>query len=203
MFEGISAKNCVDILIKHAITTKQLFLLIFLYLDRLQANGELITEGSEIANLYRFSHGVEAWTKKEVTDLVKKGLIQGPPAMDKDSAHPDQYFVTDLFVEEVFTTKTNFEEFWDAYPPFVDIIKDGQRTKIPLKASNYEDVERSYRVKVKTSWKHSKVMNILAWGKENNLVNMNIGKYVDSKMYDQHQSLKDSGDGEKITHTVI
>ena len=205
MLEGFSAKQVVDLLISCKINPKQLFLLLFLYLDREEGNGKLIQDGPAIANVYRFAEKVETWTHEEIDDLVNKGLMEDRNTIKdgKRGGYPDYFVLTDTFIDKVFASRDRFQQFWDEYPSFVDNFHNPRGAKIPLKAADIDELEVVYNKRVRTVKKHKQVMEILDWAKKNGLINMNIAKYIGSMMYDQHIELRNAGTGVVLEHRTI
>jgi len=191
--DGLSPTEMVDIMVRFDITAKQFLLLLILETDKLEGRGQIEgTKVSAIANVYRLAER-EKWSFEEIDDLVAKGLIvdhtpTGPAA--ERSSYPDCYQVSDLFIGSVMTQMTNFEEFWSLYPGFCDNFQDFRGPKVPLKAVDYEEVEKLYMKYVHTKAKHTVVMKVLQWAIDTSQVNMSIQKYVSSRMWDQHAQLR-------------
>jgi hypothetical protein len=192
MLEGLSARSAITLMGELKVTVKQYLLLVLLYLDREEGHGRLQPSGTAIAKVYQYSEQIEKWTPAEIDDLVRKGLLidANPVADGQKPSYPDHFVVSDQFIELVFKKADSFEEFWEAYPSFVNNFDDARGPMIPLKAAVMEEVEDLYHKRVRTREKHRQVMESLEWGKKNGLINMNILKYVGSAMYDQHQSLR-------------
>jgi hypothetical protein len=206
MLKGLSAQQLVTLLVECAITPKQLLLLWFLYLDKEEGKGKLIQDGPAIANVYRFAESVETWSFLEIDDLVRKGWMVDRNKKASDGgrqAYPDYFEVSEAFIDKVFVTGDKFEQFWEEYPSFVENFDGPRGPKIPLKASIMEEVEILYNKRVRTKAKHRQVMEILSWAKSNNLINMNIAKYVGSGMFDQHMELRNSGGSVVLEHRTI
>ena len=126
--EGMSATEMVDVLIKFQITPKQFILLWILELDRREGLGQISSSGkSSIQNVYRIAEQLQAWTEMELDDLVEKGLlIDHNPKSGERQAYPDNYEVSNIFMESIMSTMSDFEEFWQLYPGFVDNFQDPQ-----------------------------------------------------------------------------
>jgi len=204
--DGITPTQMVDIMIRFQITAKQFLLLFILETDRLEERGHIIgSKGSDsIQNVYRIaSHLNEKWTFDEIDDLIDKGLIVDHSSkIGSRSSLPDNYVVTDLFTASIIADMTNFEEFWELYPGFCDNFQDFRGPKVPLKAVDYEEVERMYMKYVRTKPKHTLVMNVLQWAIDTGQVNMSIQKYVASKMWDQHRLLKRAAIASPMTKSI-
>lgn len=200
MIEGLSAKEAVDLMEDLEVTPKQLFLLMFLHLDKERGDGVIIKEkddnGSPIALVYRFARNISAWSFDEIDDLVEKGLLvshNSHSSGGKRQAYPDNYEITETFKDAVISNWEDFEEFWNTYPAFTENFDTPAGPKITLKACDYEEVEKKYRNVVRTKAKHRQVMEVLRWGIKHDIVRMNILKYVGSRMFDQHKELMKEG----------
>jgi len=204
--DGLTPTQMVDIMIKFQITAKQFLLLFILETDRLEEKGNIVDSkgGDSIQNIYRIaSHLDEKWTFEEIDDLIEKGLIVDHSSrVGARSSLPDNYVVTDLFTSSVMSDMTNFEEFWELYPGFCDNFQDFRGPKVPLKAVDYEEVERLYLKYVRTKPMHALVMKVLQWAIDTNQVNMSIQKYVASKMWDQHRLLRRASSSSKMTKSI-
>ena len=191
--EGMDVTQIVSVMSKFQISPKQFFLLFILESDRREEKGQIIgdTPLKAIQNIYRFAEMIEHWTKEEVKDLVEKGLLldHNIPGGER-SEYPDNYEITSLFEKAIFSTVSNFDEFWATYPGFIENFEDYRKPMIPLKAVDQEEVERLYRKKVKTRQLHKQVMEALKWAVEENVINMRIDKYVSSKMWEQHLDIR-------------
>jgi hypothetical protein len=205
LIEGLSATGFVDLLIKLKISPKQLLLLMFLYHDRLENNGLLPFDGPAIANVYRYAERVEGWTAQEVQDLVDKGLMIDNNSLKdgKKQSYPDHFHVTQKFIDAIYVTVDEFEEFWETYPSWMDNFEDSRKAQIPLKSAVYETVEEMYRKRVKTKTRHRQVMEILRWAIDNDMIKMGIEKYVGSSMFDQQKKLMEEGITGYQGHKVI
>lgn len=182
--DGMTITQLVDISVKHKITIKQVLLLLILESDKRES-----FNSKELLNVYKYSEKVEKWTNEEVDDLVKKKLMF-TTSSNPDRQYPDSFVVADTFIESVFSTMSNFEEFWERYPGFTDNFESPNLPKVILKASVYEDCEALYKKRVKTKAMHKLVMDILDWGILNGYINMNIQKYISSRMWEQHDLLR-------------
>lgn len=191
--DGLTPTQMVDIMVTFDITAKQFLLLFILETDKLEEKGQIEgSKGSAIANVYRLAE-LEKWSFAEIDDLVEKELLidnNANPVGSERPAYPDFYKVSDKFIGSVMIQMTNFEELWALYPGFCDNFQDYRGPKVPLKAVDYEEVERLYMRSVHTKAKHTVVMKILQWAIDTTQVNMSIQKYVSSRMWDQHAQLR-------------
>ena len=202
--EGMTANQMIDVMIKFQITARQFMLLMLLEIDRQEQSGQIAGDSSAIAQVYKFAEGVEKWSFEEIDDLVAKGLlIDHNTNAQQRGSYPDHFEVTELFISAVMSTWTDFEEFWEAYPSFVDNFDDFRAPKIPLKASDFDDVQAKYRKYVRTAAKHQKVLELLKWGVKNDHVKMNIGKFVGSRGWDQLQELRSQPSSSRQSVTIM
>ncbi len=205
--EGMDVTQIISVMSKFQISPKQFFLLFILECDRREAKSQITgdTPKKAIQNIYRFSETIDRWTKEEVKDLVEKGLLLDHNAPDgKRSEYPDNYEITCVFENAIFSTVSDFDEFWAVYPGFVDNFTDYTKPMIPLKAVDQEEVEHLYRKKVKTHQLHKQVIEALEWAVDENLINMRIDKYVRSKMWEQHLDIRFSkSSGTKLKRKPI
>jgi hypothetical protein len=129
--------------------------------------------------LYRIAQEGQIFPQKDLDDLVEKGLVidTNPTGPNK---YADFYEVTDKFVQAFYDASTrDGEEFWEAYPPFINI--DGK--KIPSKAVNKEELVRWYHKHIGSIHDHKKVMAALKYAKDNRLISMRIDKWLQSEAF--------------------
>ncbi len=203
--DGLTPTEMVDIMVRFNITAKQFLLLFILETDKLENKGHISGhKGGAIANIYRLAER-EKWSFDEIDDLIAKDLlIDHTPVVagTERSAYPDFYQVSDLFIGSVITQMTDFEEFWSLYPGFCDNFQDFRGPKVPLKAVDYEEVEKLYMKYIHTKAKHAVVIKVLKWAIDTNQVNMSIQKYVSSRMWDQHAQLRRQTVGDSMSKSI-
>lgn len=178
-------QRMIEFMGEHNMNPNQFMLCWILYLDKKEHKGEnLPTEGSAIANVYRFAEEVGPWPDAEIKDLVERGyLVYRGSGKDY---YPDQMRVTRKFSEAVFASVDDFEHFVQAYPSFVENFNDPRKEDIPLKAVDMEKVERIFNQRVKTKAEFERLMKALEWGKENDKIKMNILNYVSGEIWKSH-----------------
>lgn len=88
------------------------------------------------------------------------------------------------------------KELFDAYPPFINIngklcsIKNFTRANL----FSFEDFCLYYTKTIKSAkTTHERVMEALAYGKENNLINYSIIEFIASRKYLEIEYIRDSG----------
>lgn len=106
-------------------------------------------------------------------------------------------FIKD-FHKDSFTLGT---ELFEAYPIFT--IINGQQCRIRSVSKKFDSLEDFYHFYGKSiSWnveKHSQILEIIKWGKENNLINCTLANFVIDKVWEDLKILK----SEKINSIVI
>jgi len=88
------------------------------------------------------------------------------------------------------------KEFFDAYPPFINIKGRIFSIKNFTKAGlfSFEDFCLFYAKSIKNSGiKHERIMEILEYAKENNLINYSILEFIASRKYLELEFIRDSG----------
>lgn len=196
----------VRFLTKYGITAHEFMLPYMLYLDeRVEINGTVKypndpSEGTAIANLYRYSQNVRGWTSKEINNLEQKGLIENRNRMINEGGtkrrktSPDMMSVTDLFCDEIFAPETRWDEFVQAYPTTVPNFHDASKPEIPLQMVSepgaWEALENFYLKVVKTQVLHEQVLDLVKWGREQGYINMNISKFVSSRHWNTLKTLR-------------
>jgi len=88
------------------------------------------------------------------------------------------------------------KEFFDAYPPFININGKLCSIKNFTKAGLYsfDDFCLFYAKQLKNnSVTHERVMDALEFGKDNNLINYTILEFISSKKYEEIEYIRNSG----------
>lgn len=150
-------------------TFNQTMFLYLTYLDRMDL-------------LYKYSEECSGFSLKELEDLEERGFVENHNK--EGETYSDAYYVTEKFIKALINTDPDIagEEFWDVYPSFITI--DG--VKSPLKNTDKSDFVRNYGAKVgKYYHEHQRVMRILRYGIDKNLVRMNIHKWFASEQYNE------------------
>ena len=185
----------VRFLSKHKITAHEFMLPFMLYLDeKVNINGyekypNDPSEGTPIANLYRYAENCRGWTPDEIQNLEDRGLIinKNVHRDGRKVSAPDMMEITELFRDEIFAPETRWEEFVQAYPVSVPHFHDSNKPNIPLQTvsgpGEWEALEKFYNKLVRTRILHDKIIELVKWGKEHGYINMNISKFVASKQW--------------------
>ena len=88
------------------------------------------------------------------------------------------------------------KEFFDAYPPFININGKLCSIKNFTKAGlfSFEDFCIHYAKAIKSSGvTHERIMEALEFGKDNNLINYNLIEFVASKKWEEIEYIRNSG----------
>lgn len=185
---------------RYGITAHEFMLPYMLYLDERVEIGGIVkypndpSEGTAIANLYKYVQSTRKWTAEEMQNLENKGLIENrnPVIRDKDyerkASNPDLMAVTDLFCEEIFAPETRWDEFVQAYPSRVPNFNNPNGPDINLQTvaepGAWEALENFYRKIVRTKVLHDQIIDLIRWAERHGYINMNISKFVASKHWE-------------------
>lgn len=97
------------------------------------------------------------------------------------------------------------KELWETYPQFglINNVTVGLRT-ISDKDNEIEDFYRRYGKEI--SWspeKHQYIIDLINWGKENNVINCSISKFVRNHKWEELESLKNGENGANINYNSM
>lgn len=169
----------------HGLNPSQFMLGWILYEDKREHQGEpLPEEGKAMANIYRYKEMIGPWKDRDINDMIKRGYLVNRG--DTKKIYPDQLEVTDKFVDAVFASISDFQEFVDTYPDFTDHFDDPRKGQIPLKAVDMDKVESIFNSKVKSKVEYQRLMKSLKWAKEKGKIRMNILNYVSGEIWKAH-----------------
>lgn len=132
--------------------------------------------------VYQYTEEAGGWSEEEIEDLTNKGFLENHNR--NGESYVDNYYVTDQFLELLLNVnpEQRCEEFWDAYPSFLQM--DGKR--IPTKGTGKEAFVRSYTMKHgRFIDKHKRIMAALDYGKRTGMITMGIQKFVESEQWDE------------------
>lgn len=199
----VDEDKVVSICSRYNITFEQFMFLWILYKDKMRHRGKRLpsnpSESVPVANIYRYSSNVRPWsTNKELDVLMDKDLLKALPGYDRNNPVPDQLEVTDKFCEEIFLSGEHFKVFWKEYPGFVDNFDDSRGSKIPLKAANKRELEKTYKDIVTTLDEHDRNMEAVVFARENDLISMGIKKWINGELWNDvlREKEKSPGSGE-------
>jgi len=149
--------------------------------------------------LYKIANEGTVFPQPKLDELEEKGLIvdTNPGAQTKYS---DFYEVTDKFVSKFYSASTiDGEEFWNAYPGFINI--DGKR--MPVKGVNKEELTRWYHKSIGSKYDHKRVMAALHYARDNKLIHMRIDRWLQAHSFVDIWELMDSKPIEDLPHDRI
>jgi len=185
---------------RYGITAHEFMLPYMLYLDEKVKRGGAMkypndpSEGTPVANLYKYILGTRPWTPDEISNLENKGLLENRNQMVrkddyvKKATSPDLMSPTDLFCSEIFAPETRWEEFLSVYPTRVPNFNNPNGPDINLmlvaEPGAMDALENFYSKVVKTKVLHEQVIDLVKWAAENGYINMNISKFVASKHWE-------------------
>jgi hypothetical protein len=197
----------VDFLVQWKITPEQFLLCYTLYLDKVESQtGKYVEEGPAISNVYKYSEGVKPWAHVDIDLLVSKGfLIDRNKQHPKRNAYPDHMEVSEAFINAIFSTEDDFEEFWNEYPALIPNFQDPIRgKKIPLKAVIKEDIESLYLKRCRKDKNlHKRIMKVLRWAKANDRINTNITNFIGGEIWKALEEDMKQNSGAEIRKTLI
>lgn len=96
------------------------------------------------------------------------------------------------------------EELFSVYPMFANI--NGNNVGIRNISKKFDSLEDAYRMYSKTiKWDsevHNNIINLINWGKENNLINYTLASFIVDRRWEELQALKD-GNGTNINYNAV
>lgn len=188
----INLDRYVKTLTELKISANQFLLCYLLYVDQRDDEGRLVKKGSAMANLYKYATRATPWSKSEVRDLVDKGYLRDPNYR-KDKTHPDYLEVTDKFCRFIFTSDSNFEELWNAFPTLIDNFKNPNGPRIKLKVCDKHEMRELYKKRVRSQVKHEHVMKLVKWAVENDEINFNFQNFIRGELWETLEELRKEG----------
>lgn len=182
--------DLVDFLCEKQITTKQLVYCLLLHHDKKYSRMEGTAKLSRpLSQLYKYYTNVEQFSKRELQDLINKGLLE----QTGEDFKPDHLEVTKRFVRDWYGDKYKLKALIDVYPSHVDNFDHPGKPKIPLiTIDDRQKLRQVYNSLVKTYKMHNRVLSVVQWGKEKDLIKMSIQKFINSKGWEQLIKLRDS-----------
>jgi len=176
----------VDVLIKLGISPLQLLFCLIIYERRRDL-------------LYKIAEEGTVFPQTVLDELENKGLIVDTNP-GTNTKYADFYEVTDEFVS-LFYSASNLdgEEFWNAYPGFINI--DGKR--MPVKGVNKEELTRWYHKSIGSKYDHKKVMSALHFARDNKLIHMRIDRWLQAYSFVDIWELMEAAPKEDLPHDRI
>ena len=173
----------LDLLCRLEITPTQFYLMYLLHTKN-------------FAGIAQYTNEVAPFPNGEVEDLVGRGMLID---MNKDNGpiYADLLSLTDSAQTLLFK---NIEqcgnEMWDAYPSFIMV----NGAQVPAKTCDKDDIMDLYGdIIAYNPIYHRRVLELIAYAKNNGLISMGIEKWVKSRQWEAIESLI-SGDQEGERH---
>jgi len=183
-------KYYTDLLVKFKITPNQFYLCWLLFWDHREGKGGKRVhpekEDKVFANLYRYNELVKKWSLNEVQELLDKDLVR---LARGSKIIVDRLEITEKFMKAVLITQGMQDEFFEAYPTWIQNFDHPSKPNINLKSCDHDKVKDLYRYHVKTKKRHKEVMDILDWAKRNDKIRYSIANFVKAKMWEQFEEL--------------
>jgi|GEM_PF-6019738 len=169
-----------DFLIKHKLTIEQYMLCYVLQLDKDSVvDGERVKrkDGHPVAIIYRYTENVKPMESDEMNDLIDRGFVR----KTGDRLVPDQLEITDKFKQEVFNHWSNFEQLFNIYPDRISFGPGKHSASLKSLDRPMEEVAEYYTKLVRTNKKHKKILKIVQWAKEKDIIRKGIQKFIYSR----------------------
>lgn len=188
----LSLTEEINIYINSGLTPTELFILRLLFLA---IDGEQKYLLNYLSNL---SNGKEIF-RAVLTSLVEKKVINSTFKIPKEGESlnfkniPFNKNFLKMYVRE---SNEMGKEFFDAYPPFININGKLCSIKNFTKAGlfSFDDFCLFYAKQIKSSGiTHERVMDALLFGVENNLINYTIIEFLASKKWEEIEYIRNSG----------
>lgn len=188
----LSLKEEINIYINSGLTPTELFILRLLFLA---IDGDQQYLVNYLSNL---SNGKEL-LRSVLTSLVDKKVINSTFKVPKEGESlnfkniPFNKNFIKMYIRE---SNEIGKEFFDAYPPFININGKLCSIKNFTKAGLYsfDDFCLFYSKQIKnSSVTHERIMDALLFGVENNLINYTIIEFIASKKWEEIEYIRNSG----------
>lgn len=174
-----------EILETFDITMEQFMLPYILFLDQREHGDDPLPRGhSAVAFIYRYAENVRPWPRASIQELVDKGLLKNYNA--DETVYPDNLEVTDKFAEAVFATRSDFEQFWDAYPAFGSASKGKPEQ---LKDVSKEELQDLFEEHIQTKRDFKELIESLHWAMAKEEFAISIDRFLRSEYWKHIQEL--------------
>ena len=188
----LSLKEEINIYINSGLTPTELFVLRLLFLAIDGDQHYLINYLSNTTNGKELFRAVlqSLITKKVINSTFK--VPQEGESLNYKNIPFNKNFIK-MYIRE---SNEIGKEFFDAYPPFININGKLCSIKNFTKAGlfSFEDFCVYYAKAIKQAQTtHERVMEALEYGKENNLINYSIIEFIASRKYLEIEYIRDSG----------
>ena len=188
----LSSREEINIYINSGLTPTELFILRLLLLAIDGDPSLLINYLSNVNNGKElFRQVLESLKEKKVILSSFKVPCEGE-ALNYSNIPFNKNFIK-MYIRE---SNEIGKEFFDAYPPFINIngklVSIRNFTKAGL--FSFEDFCLFYAKAIKNSGvTHERILELLEYAKEHNLIHYSIIEFLASKKYEEIQYIKDSG----------
>lgn len=129
--------------------------------------------------IYKLYNERGGFNRDELRDLEDRGYVINTNT--GEDLYADGYVITDQFVGAIYGNEYSmFQELIDTYPQFIFI----EQKKIPAQSCDLDSLRMTYFGKVGRNVNlHKKIIKLLKFGIDNDLVNMGIEKWVKSEQW--------------------
>jgi hypothetical protein len=198
----LSLKEEIAIYINSGLTPTELFILRLLFLAIDGDSQYLINYISNISNGKQLLRAtLSSLVVKKVINSTFKIPEEGESLNFKNIPFNKNF--TKMYVRESHEIG---KEFFDAYPPFINIKGKLCSIKNFTKAGlfSFDDFCLFYAKQLKSAAvTHERVMEALEFAKENNLINYTILEFISSKKYEEIEFIKSSGNINGYNNTEL
>lgn len=186
----------LNICIAYNLTFDEFFLIYMTFLAQSE-------EGhSEYLNKW-FCNGGQSQLKTLFNSLKEKQIIH--KNYNPDSYNPDDIEFNKNFIKGWFKNSGEMgQELFDCYPSFIEVKgKIYSLKNISKKFYSLDEFYFYYSSTIGHSLeKHKKIMEILKWAKENNLINFGILEFVASQKWTMFKEMRDKGINNKTVDSI-
>ena len=135
---------------------------------------EKLRNGPPIATMYKYTEGIQPLKPEDLRDLIDRGFLKHKG----EKLTPDLLEVTAKFKDEIFNHWTNFQQLFEIYPSRVNLGPGKGSASLKSLDKPFEEMADYYVRVVRTNKKHKRILTLVQWGNENNLINMGIQKFI-------------------------
>lgn len=182
-----------DFLIKHKMNIEQYLLCYVLQVDKdatASSGRDRLRSGSPIAVIYKYTEGIQPLKTEDMRDLIDRGFLEHTG----DRLVPDLLQVTDKFKQEIFNHWSNFEQLFAIYPSRIDLGPNKGSYSLKSLDKPFEEMAKYYVSVVRTKTKHRRILDIITWAKEKDLINMGIQKFIYQRFWKELEKKYEIGE---------
>ena len=133
------------------------------------------------------------FTTGNVEYLVNQGILHAKT--DVNTTDLDTLRLSDEFVDTLFVSSIDFEEFWDLYPAF-HTTESG--TRLSLKVTDKDEFEQVYFERIINKDLHKRVVDTVRWANKKRLINMNVENFLKGEVWKEFEK-EIAGKGSEVT----